>query len=98
MACRTVTSSAETAPPRLPLKRNQRRRHPQSAPSPLVGEGWGGGWCVSQCGASLSRPPPPTPSQPAGGLPASGKSEADQTPAGRGLVGEGSIPSLPRVL
>src|SRR5580700_3518923 len=33
----------------------------RSAPSPLVGEGWGGGWRVRQRCASISGPPPPTP-------------------------------------
>src|SRR5215831_4558466 len=33
-------------------------------PSPLVGEGWGGGSCRGAPKCHISRPPPPTPPQP----------------------------------
>src|SRR3979490_1117709 len=58
-------------------------------PPPLRGRVGGGAGCRSGV-VRQHRPPPPTPPQPAAGLPASGKFESDQTPAGRGLVGEGS--------
>src|SRR5436190_12097838 len=53
--------------------------------------GWG--WCSNARVRLKDGPPPPTPPQPAAGLPASGKPQSDQTPASRGLVGEGSRPS-----
>src|SRR5262245_64506592 len=41
------------------------KRQTRSAPSPLAGEGWGGGWCSKDddCvdGEQTARPPPPTP-------------------------------------
>src|SRR5262245_42094178 len=46
-------------------KREQREQQTRSAPSPLVGEGWGGGWCRERNdGATyegIALPPPPTP-------------------------------------
>ncbi len=66
------------------------------APSPLVGEGWGGGSLLLH----ETRPPTPTPTpnpSPAGcGLARFRQILSDQTPAGRGLVGEGRRPSPPR--
>jgi hypothetical protein len=44
-----------------PLKWNQCKRQTRSAPSPLVGEGWGGGSAFGNVGAPTSGPPPPTP-------------------------------------
>src|SRR6516162_692625 len=37
-------------------------RHTRSAPSPHVGEGWGGGWCALRCGFLYLTTPTPNPS------------------------------------
>src|SRR5215470_12487471 len=42
-------------------------RRTRSAPSPLVGEGWGGGWCVWQRGCINLATPTPDPSPQGGG-------------------------------
>ena len=47
------------------MKGSECKRQTRSAPYPLAGEGWGGGWCSKDddCvdGAQTARPPPPTP-------------------------------------
>src|SRR5262245_55552733 len=48
----------------VPVKWNEYERQTQSAPSPLVGEGWGGGWCVWQCQCADLATPTPTPTPP----------------------------------
>src|SRR5882724_7040030 len=67
---------------------------------PPCGEGLGVGVAqLIEGGAtviSLRHPPPHPSPTPAAGLPASGKSRSDQTPAGRGLIGGGSRPSVLR--
>ena len=45
-------------------------------PPPLRGRGGGRGWCCVAHDCHIARPPPPTPPQPAAGLPASGNSKA----------------------
>src|ERR1700687_2573015 len=62
------------------------------------GEGLGVGvpGCGNDCASSPPPPPPPPLPQPAAGLPASGNFKRGQTPAGRGLVGGGSTPSVLR--
>src|SRR5262249_28105923 len=65
-------------------------------PSPLWGGVGGGGRAIFRRWHHRHLASPPLP-QPAAGLPASGKFFSDQTPAGRGLVGGGSRPSVLRV-
>src|SRR5262249_36586639 len=48
----------------VPVKWNECERQTQSAPSPLVGEGWGGGGACGNVSAPISRPPPPPPPLP----------------------------------
>src|SRR5262245_63772641 len=58
------------------------------APLPLVGRSWGWGSTSEETVVRhRTTPLPSPPPQPAAGLPASGKSLSDQTPASRGLVG-----------
>jgi hypothetical protein len=52
---------------RIPVKWTQRARHTRSAPSPLVGEGWGGGWRVWQRRRIYLTTPTPNPSPQGGG-------------------------------
>src|SRR5260370_41535279 len=69
-------------------------------PPPLWGRGGEGGRCCCTKRVHRLRPPPPTPTpnpSPAGcGLARFRQILSDQTPAGRGLVGEGRRPSPPR--
>src|SRR5262249_60245565 len=49
--------------------RCQRVRGIRSAPSPLVGEGWGGGWCGDERPFPQTSTPTPNPSPQGGGEP-----------------------------
>src|SRR5262249_33892244 len=49
------------------VKRSQHARQTQSAPSPLVGEGWGGGWCGDAPILTPHNDPHPYPSPQGGG-------------------------------
>jgi hypothetical protein len=42
-------------------------RQTRSAPSPLAGEGWGGGWCDEAPSQPIRRTPTPNPSPQGGG-------------------------------
>src|SRR5713226_1640753 len=56
----------------IQVSRNQRGRQTRSAPSPLVGEGWGGGWRDrARHRHVVARPPPPTPPHKGEGSPPS---------------------------
>ena len=67
---RTELAIGGLLPLLIPLKWNQRERRTRSAPSPLVGEGWGGGWCseISVAPPAQNRTTPtPNPSPQGGG-------------------------------
>ena len=68
----------------------------RSASSPLVGEGWGGGSLLSREARALTGTPTPNPSPAGCGLARFRQIKCAQTPAGRGLSGEGSRPSMRR--
>jgi serine protease inhibitor len=103
-AARPVIQLEHNALERVSLKWSQLKRHARSAPSPLVGEGWGGGWRVyGNVGATISRPPPPTPPHKGEGSAPSVWNQSASTSsehalvadAGNGTGHDGTAPAAP---